>query len=168
MILNNAVNTGPFIYCMAYFAPHENHSYYNSGDGHHHQWTYVLDGSAEIVMGDPSDPIYSNNSNVPGTLFDHSEYKDMYHNIKTINNSLSLINFNPVPATRDLLVDIVKGPCVRAVTTTSKRVTVVCITGPIMINDKELVSLQHAKIFSPKTATLNLPDNTICALVSDK
>jgi hypothetical protein len=76
--------------------------------------------------------------------------------------------FNPIPDTRVLDVEIVKGPLIKTVTVTGKRVTVVCITGPITANDKTLASLQHAKIFPGKTAELNLPENTVCALVSDK
>ena len=44
MILNNAVNAGGFIYCMAYWSPNERITYFNSGDGHYHQYVYIVDG----------------------------------------------------------------------------------------------------------------------------
>ena len=87
---------------------------------------------------------------------------------KTKEQSLSTITFNPIPDTRELDVSIVKGPVTKTVTALDKRITIVCITGPINANDKSLKSLQHAKIFPNKSVELVMPDNTVCALVSDK
>jgi redox-sensitive bicupin YhaK (pirin superfamily) len=75
--------------------------------------------------------------------------------------------FNPIPDSRNLKVDIVKGPATRTVTADASRTTIVCITGPITANDKTLVSLQHAKVFSGKTAELVVPENSVCALVTE-
>ena len=50
MILNNAINAGGFIYCAAYFGPHEDYTYFNDGSGHHHQYSYIVEGSAIIQM----------------------------------------------------------------------------------------------------------------------
>jgi hypothetical protein len=76
--------------------------------------------------------------------------------------------FNPIPADRVLDVEIIKGPTTKTVTATDKRVTIVCITGPITANDKQLSSMQYAKLFPGKTAELILPESSVCALVSDK
>ena len=170
MILNNAVNAGGFIYCAAYLGPHEKQVYFNDGDGHHHQYSYIVEGSAEVKMSitPDGDPIYFNDSDVPGTLFCHDEYIGMYHSLVTKDKSLSIINFNPIPATRKLAIEIIKGPVTKTVTADKKRITVVCITGPITANDKILASMQHAKVFPGKTVELNLPESSVCALVSDK
>ena len=80
----------------------------------------------------------------------------------------TLISFNPIPDTRLLDVEIIKGPQTKTVTADKERVTVVCITGPITANGKSLASLQHAKVFPEKSAELNLPKNSIVALVSNK
>jgi hypothetical protein len=79
-----------------------------------------------------------------------------------------MIMFNPIPDSRELDIEIVKGPITKTVTAVDKRVTIVCITGPINANDKSIESLQHAKIFPGKTAELSLSEGTVCALVSDK
>ena len=79
-----------------------------------------------------------------------------------------MIFFNPIPETTELTVEIVHGPITKTVSAEDKRITVVCITGPITANDKNLAGLQHAKIFPGKSATLILPENTVCALVSNK
>jgi hypothetical protein len=170
MILNNAVNAGGFIYCMAYWSPNERITYFNSGDGHYHQFVYIVDGEGhgEVRQTEASEIFRSDGTKRVGELLDLSDTKGMYHTTVTKEHSLNMIMFNPIPDTRVLDVEIVKGPIIKTVSATDKRITVVCITGPITANDKTLASLQHAKIFPGKTTELNLPENTICALVSDK
>ena len=170
MILNNAVNAGGFIYCMAYWSPNERITYFNDGDGHYHQYVYVVDGEGygEVRLTENGEIFRSDNTKRVGELLDLTDTRGMYHTTVTKEQSLNMIMFNPIPDTRILDVEIIKGPITKTVTTTDKRVTVVCITGPITANDKTLASLQHAKIFPGKTAELNLPENTVCALVSDK
>ena len=170
MILNNAVNAGGFIYCMAFWSPNERITYFNDGDGHYHQFVYVVDGEGhgEVRQTEASEIFRSDGTKRVGELLDLSDTKGMYHTTITKEHSLNMIMFNPIPDTRVLDVEIVKGPLIKTVTAIEKRITIVCITGPITANDKTLASLQHAKIFSGKTAELNLPENTVCALVSDK
>lgn len=170
MILNNAVNAGGFIYCMAYWSPNERITYFNDGDGHYHQYVYIVDGEGygEVRLTENGEIFRSDNTKRVDELLDLSDTKGMYHTTVTKEQSLNMIMFNPIPDTRILDVEIIKGPITKTVTTTDKRVTVVCITGPITANDKTLASLQHAKIFPGKSAELNLPENTVCALISDK
>ena len=170
MILNNAVNAGGFIYCMAYWSPNERITYFNDGAGHYHQFAYIVDGegTAEIRQIENGDLLKVDGTNRVGSLLDLSDTKGMYHTTSTKEHSLNMIMFNPIPDTRILDVEIVKGPVTKTVVAADKRITVVCITGPITANDKTLASLQHAKIFPGKTAELNLSENTVCALVSDK
>ena len=172
MILNNSINAGNFIYCASHMGPEENTvPYLNTGNGHFHSWSYIVSGSAIVQFSETPDgpAVYSNDSKIPGTLFDHRPYKDLYHHIKTTDEHLSFINFNPIPDTRDIVVSILKGPQTDyVITAQEKRITIVCITGSITANGKDIKAMQHAKLFPKKQATLNLPDNTICALVSDK
>jgi hypothetical protein len=79
-----------------------------------------------------------------------------------------MMMFNPIPHTRELNVEIVKGITTKTVTAGDRRVTIVCIIGPITVNDKTVESLQHVKIFSGKTVEITLPEHTVCALVQDK
>ena len=133
MILNNAVNTGSFIYCAAYFSPQEKYSYFNQGNGHYHQYSYIVAGSAVVEVTEVADgPVLHRNDNyVPGTLFDESSTKGQYHYITTQEDSLSIIMFNPIPDTRNLDVEIVNGPINKTITAVDQRITVVCITGPM-------------------------------------
>ena len=170
MILNNAVNAGNFVYCMAYFGPHETNVYHNIGNGHYHQFIYIVEGrgSGTITSTPNGEVLRYEDGDSQGQLIDLTPTKGMYHTTKTKEQSLSTITFNPIPDTRELDVSIVKGPVTKTVTALDKRITIVCITGPINANDKSLKSLQHAKIFPNKSVELVMPDNTVCTLVSDK
>lgn len=169
MILNNSINAGNFIYCMAYFGPNETTKYLNDGHGHYHQCVYVVSGEGiGTVTNEAGDVIISKPSVAPGELDETIGLtKGSYHTIQTTDNGLTIIMFNPIPCTRKLDVSILKGNSTHSITATDTRKTLVCITGPIQANDKELASLQHAKIFPGKTVELTLPENTVCAIVSE-
>lgn len=168
MILNNSVNAGSFIYCMAHFSPNESNTYHNTGHGHYHQCIYILEGHGTGCIKDAEGNIMAMDSaKRPGQLIDLSMTKGYFHETTTTDSGLTLIMFNPIPDTRVLSVEILKGQSTHTITATDNRKTLVCITGPIQANDKELVALQHAKIFPGKTVELTLPENTVCALVSE-
>ncbi len=169
MILNNSINAGNFIYCMANWSTHEKNTYLNSGDGHYHQFGYIVDGHgiAEISNTQGGTVIEFNDTNQPGALIDLSHSKDMYHTTTTTDSTLTMMLFNPIPATRNLKVEILTGPITKTISADTNRIVIVCITGPVTANDKTLESLQHAKIFPGKTVELTLPENTVCALVSE-
>ena len=168
MILNNAVNAGNFVYCMAYFGPNETNTYFNDGHGHYHQCIYIVDGygSGTITNGQ-GDVLAFDDAKRPGQLIDLSMTKGTYHTTKTTDSGLTVIMFNPIPDTRVLKVDILKGAGKHTITADETRKVIVCITGTIQANDKNLVSLQHAKIFPGKTVELTLPENTVCAIVTE-
>ena len=169
MILNNAINVGNFIYCMIYLSPNESGPYHNSGNGHYHQWVYVVSGSGKAKLSDEENGPITLTKDVfwTGKIVDKSDTRDKYSQIST-TEGLSMIFFNPIPDTLALAVEIVHGPITKIITAVDKRITVVCITGPITANDKTVESLQHVKIFPGKTVEISLPEHAVCALVSDK
>ena len=171
MILNNAVNTGNFIYCVAHITPNEKHSYYNQGHGHYHQYAYIVDGYAvsHVRDSEDSDPLHTfrDDDRTQGILLDLSSTLGKYHTITTKEQGISMVLFNPIPETRKINVEIVTGPNTKTVSAGDKRIVLVSITGPIYAGGKTLASLQHAKIFPGKTIELIVPENAICALVSD-
>lgn len=170
MILNNAINAGNFIYCMAHISPNETYTYMNDGNGHYHQFAYIIEGyGIAEIRNDPNGEIieYNDTRPNPGTLLDLSHSKGQHHTTKTLDSGLTFIFFNPIPDTRILSVDILKGNSIHTITAGEKRIVIVCITGPIIANGKTLTSLQHAKIFPGRTAELILPPDTICALVTE-
>lgn len=153
---------------MFYAGPNETTTYLNDGHGHFHQAIYVVDGACIGTVRDldgneiitkPSVPV----GELDSTLIDT---KGTMHTVETKDQGMTFIAFNPIPDTRVLKIETIKGPTTKTITPTDSRVTVVCITGPVTANDKELKSLQHAKVFPGKTAELVLPEHTVCALVS--
>lgn len=169
MILNNSVNAGNFIYCMANWTPNERNTYLNTGNGHYHQYAYVVSGSGIAEIRDTLDGevIEYDDTERVGELIDLSHSKDKYHTTITTNDSLTMMLFNPIPATRNLSVEIVKGAVTRTISATDNRITIVCVTGPVTANGKLIGNLQHAKVFPGKTAELVVPENAVCALVSE-
>jgi len=169
MIMNNSVNAGNFIYCMFYAGPNETTTYLNDGHGHFHQSVYVVDGKAIGIVEDlDGNEIITKPSVAPGEI-DNTliETKGTMHTIKTEEQGLTFVAFNPIPDTRVLNLELLKGPTTKTITATESRITLVCITGPITANGKTLKTLQHAKIFPGKTAEVNVPENAVCILVSE-
>jgi hypothetical protein len=171
-MINTVTNVGPFAYCSIYQFPHTSITYFNDGDGHYHQAVYIVDGEAEVEVRDSDDestkPAYIQGNDSAGSLIDETASRGKYVKTITKDVGLMMVTFNPIPSTRELDIEIVKGSKTREITTVDNRITVVCLTGTVTINDKELVNLQYAKILPGKTVTLTLPKNSICALVQDK
>jgi len=172
MILANPVSVGNFVYCGTYQGPHTTYTYFNDNDGHYHQWLYLIDGQAvatnRLTADITTEPTLIRSGDAPGELIDVSNGKGQYVTTITGDTGLSMIMFNPIPSTRELNVEIIKGITTKTVTADNKRITIVCILGPITVNDKTVESLQHVKIFPSKTVTITLPEHTVCALVQDK
>jgi hypothetical protein len=166
MIFQNAVNAGSFIYCMIYQSPNEIGTYFNDNNGHYHASLYVVDGTADVWLSDTDTPTDNDKieSLEPGMFYDTSHTKGKYVTSKTGSTGVSTVNFNPIPANRLLNVEILKGSQTIEI---NYKTTIVCITGPINVNGKELKSTQYAKVFTNNTATLTMEENTICALVTE-
>lgn len=169
MILNNAINAGNFIYCMAHFSPNESNTYHNQGNGHFHQYLYIVDGQGIVENRETADgmAIRREEGNGVGMLVDLTDTRGLFHTTITNENSLTVITFNPIPETRNLKVEIIKGEQLQTITTNDSRKVIVCITGPVIANNKTLMSLQHAKIFPGKTVELTVPKHSVCAIVSE-
>lgn len=169
MILNNAINAGNFIYCMAHFSPNESNTYHNQGNGHFHQYLYIVDGQGIVENRETADgpAIRREEGNGVGMLVDLTATRGLFHTTITNENSLTVILFNPIPETRNLKVEIIKGEQSQIITANDSRKVIVCITGPVIANNKTLMSLQHAKIFPGKTVELAVPKHSVCAIVSE-
>ena len=168
MIVSNTINAGIFVYCTTYISPHESVAYHNSGNGHYHQYTYVTSGKGTAEHRDSIDGPVTEFRDVfySGKIVDKSSTKGKFTKLET-QEGVGLIFFNPVPDSRPLTVDIIHGPATQLISAGSNRKTIVCITGPVTANGKELQSLQHAKIFVGKRAELIVPENAVCAIVYD-
>jgi hypothetical protein len=168
MIINHATNTNSFIYCTVYQGPNELTNYYNSGDGHYHRSIYLTEGSAEYTVSD-SEILSGDETYIPlesKILYDIAHTKGKYVVTRTNSIGAAMIMFNPIPETKELKIEIIDGPINKDITTESLRTTVVCITGPITVKNKTLHSLQYAVVFTNTSTSLELPENSICALIT--
>lgn len=171
MILVNSVNAGEFIYCTSHVSTNEVLSYINQGDGHFHQYAYLIEGNGTLQLTNPAtnEVLFfdeTESSASTGALLDFTKTNGWGFVTTTKNTPLSMMTFNPLPATRNLNVEIVKGENVRTITNENKRNTVVVIAGNITANDRPVTSLQHVKIFPGKTATITSYVDSVYAIVT--
>jgi hypothetical protein len=168
MILNHSVKAHSFIYCSVYQGPNETTIYHNSGNGHFHQDIYIAEGKSFYTITDT-------NSLKGGETFteisaknkyDLTEYKDKYVITQTKDIGCSMMMFNPIPDTKKLDIEIVDTPGSIYLSAGDERITIVCITGPITIKNKQLSSMQYSVIFPNTTQELIIPENSICAIVT--
>lgn len=168
MILNLSVKAHSFVYCSVYQGPNETTVYHNSGHGHFHQDIYIVEGKSYYTITDT-------NSLSGGESFteisaknkyDLTAYKDKYVITKTKDVGCSMMMFNPIPDTKKLNIEIIDKPQSMHVSAGEDRITIVCITGPITVKEKQLNSMQYAVIFPNTTHEVIIPENSICALVT--
>lgn len=168
MIVYNSFNAGPFVYCNYYQGINETNTYYNEVDGHYHAWIYIVSGQATAEIRDTADltttPLYTDDQ-PPGSLVDQRRSKGKYVTTITTDQGCGMMMFNPIPQTDELSIEIVTGAQTKTVTATDKRITIVCITGPITANGINLNTLEHAKIFPGKTVEIVSSDTNVYALV---
>lgn len=166
--MHHSINTGPFVYCCTYQAPHQTVTYQNTGDGQSHQWLYVREGQAVGKFRATSDvstaPIIVMGPDPAGTLVDMRSYNDTWVTTTTEEKGFAAILFNPIPATKELDVEIVQGPTTKSITPDA-RITMVCISGPVTANGNTVITQQYVKILPSHTVELILPEHTIVALV---
>jgi len=163
MIVNSAVKNNSFVYCSVYQSAHESTSYHNIGNGHFHQAIYIVEGHGlASVKEDPT----LDQTLAAGNLYEISYTYDKNIVTKTSESGLSMMMFNPIPETKKLKFEVLKGAQKRIVLAGDQRVTVVCVTGPVQIKDKELASMQFAVVFSNTSAELVMQEHHICILVT--
>jgi len=168
-MINTVTDAGPFSYCTAYQFPQTTITYLNDSDGHYHQLAYIIEGGAtgEIRDTEGGAVIKTYKDKVQGDLVDMSPSQGKYHTTITGETGMAVIMFNPIPATRKLIVEIIKDSTTKTVTAGENRITLVCIIGPVTANGKEITNLQFAKILPGNSIELVVPKNAVCALVSE-
>lgn len=168
MIFNSAVKNNSFVYCSVYQSPHETTNYYNTGNGHYHQAIYIVEGGARTVLAD-AETATGNETPIDliaGNFYDLTGGHGKHVITKTEDVGMSMIMFNPIPETKKLKFEILKGAQRRVITAGDQRITVVCVTGPVQIKNKELASMQFAVVFSETSAELIMGEHHICILVT--
>jgi hypothetical protein len=170
MISNTPVNANSFVCCSVYQSPNETTTYFNDNNGHYHSHIYMIEGlmtAYESATEIPSElDLAVKLQMVQGTLYDVRHTKGKFVTAKTGQHGAAMVMFNPIPADKSLNIEILNGKQTVEIHATTQRITVVCLTGPVNVNGKELKSTQFAVVFQDKSAILNMEDNTICALVT--
>lgn len=170
MITHAQFKTESFIYSFAYQGPNESTVYLNDNNGYFRSHIYMIEGSLSAYESATQVPsttdLLTRSPLVQGTLYDISNTKGKYTTAKTESNGAAMVIFNPIPLTRKLDINIVNGQQTLEVNAVNSNITIVCLTGPVDVNGKQLKTSQFATVYQGKSATLTLEENTICALVS--
>ena len=172
MIINNAVNAGPFVYCGIAYSPNTKTVYHNAGEGHYQSHIYVLAGSAvayDRTIEDTSFlPVATRSGDLPGTLIDVSEGRDRWIETVAGDQGLMIVMFHPIPSSRELDIEILKEGLHR-ISATDKRKTIVVMDGKVDTNSgKKLESLQFAKLLPGNSVEINIHTGGVVAVVQDK
>lgn len=169
MIPHTNINARSFICCVAFQSPNETITYFNDQIGHYHQSIYMISGDMDTFPSDTPE-LLPNAKNYPlkaGNFYDISHTKGKYIISKTYLEGASFAMFNPIPTDRILRIEILRDKQTKEISTTNKRTTIVCLTGPVEANGKKINSMQFATVFENKKALLTMETNTICALVHE-
>lgn len=168
MRIQQGIDCGSFIYCSCYLSPNQKVTHLNAGDGHFHQWLYLVEGSAKAEVKHTADGpnIYERAGDPVGTLVDETDTLGKYVVTTTDDDGMACMLFNPIPATNKLDVQIIKGAGNHKITATDKRITIVAISGPVTVNGKEVGDHQYAKLFTGKTAEIEMSEHGVIALVT--
>jgi len=169
-MINVDVTAGNFFYCVNHWFPHQSKTFYNSVESEgkvFHQYSYVIDGkctgqfrnteNGEVVRVITSDSL-------DNSFLDHNTLPK-YETVSTGEEGVTMIFFCPIDISKPIKVEI-KNQGSHDVVAADKRITIVSIIGPVLANDKEIISMQYAAVFPGKTAKLVVPENGVCALVS--
>jgi hypothetical protein len=171
MITNTPYKTNDFIYSLTYQGPHETTVYLNDNTGYYRSHIYMIEGEIDAYESNTETPsdldLMIKTKLVRGTLYDSSHTKGKYIIAKTLENGAAMVMINPVPADRRMDVEILKDKQTIEINATDKKITIICLTGPIDVNGKTLKTTQYAVVLQNKSATITMEDNTICALVTD-
>ena len=129
----------------------------------------IISGGATGEIRDTEDgPVVKTyKDEVQGNTVDMSPSQGKYHTTITGADGMAVIMFNPIPATRKLTLEVIEGEKSKRVTAGDKRITIVCISGPVTANDKTLETLQFAKVLPGQSVALVVPKDSTCALVSE-
>jgi len=172
MIIHQFYNTNMLNYCSLYFGPNESRSFLNDGIGSTHTHIYISSGSGKFTWTsiDNTKEILDSYDVTDGQLIDVRSTIGQLQLVEASDSGLSVMAINPLFYDKDKTkykVEIVKGPNTKTVVGEDKsRIVVICVDGKITINDKELVSLQHAMIYPGKTADITTEKNSVIAIVS--
>jgi|LWDU01.1.fsa_nt_gi hypothetical protein len=169
MIITSDFSTKRFIVCSVYQGPNEKSVYHNTGSKHFHTGIYIVEGGLDTYPSITSDYQAEEIENVPlesGNYYDLSHTKNKFVTAITGEWGCSMVMFNPILEDDELNVEIVKGVETLVIDATDVVKTVVCISGSATINNKPMDSGKFASINKGTSATLELPVNTVAAIIT--
>lgn len=132
----------------------------NKGIGGHSAWFYVLSGKGYLV-----NPITA--EDIPlhtGILLDMKAFKDMELHYVCESDSAIWAAFNPTTSKYNINVESYETGEYELYNPVFDLIVVPCV-GSVTVNQTTLDTFKSARLPRGKTATLNVPPSTLCAVV---
>jgi len=159
MMVQQVVSCRGFNLCLTSINAEDLLVHKNAGDGLTHQMVYVYKGSGFVTENGQTVYFYEKQ------LIDVSVFSDIaeitYHPTADCT-SLSIL---PIPATKKYTIELLPTGDTTVTSNTSECV-LLCIDKEITCNSKTLTNLQYARILNGKTATVNVPEGAVAALMT--
>lgn len=133
----------------------------NTGIGNHNAWFYVLSGEVQLV-----NPITTENISMSkGLLLDLKAFKDKELHFVCKSDSAIWAAFNPTTEKYNINVESYETGEHELHNPEYDLIIVPCV-GTATVNQVTLDTFKSARLPKGKTATLNVPPSTLCAVVS--
>lgn len=161
MVIHKILDAKRFIACHGYASDNEKIVAPNTFSGGFGQIMYIMTGSATIS---PTDP----NSTVPSKTFhvginDITEYYGTPCTYTAGPNGGTWICINPIPMNaRYKMTNLLDG---QTITGDLTERTIMCLSGTIQANGKEIENMNYARIYNGKSVTVNIPATSIAILL---
>jgi hypothetical protein len=159
VIFQNELVCRGFTLCYGSFNPGEEIFRENTGDGVASQAVYVYYGGAVVTQNGKSIEM------LPNQINDMSEFMNAPYDAVAGDAGSSWVAINPAPATKKYTIELLPiGDT--AVTSSTSECVLLCVDKEITCNSKTLTNLQYTRILNGKTATVNVPEGAVAALMT--
>jgi len=161
MVIHRILDAKRFIACHGYASDNEKIVAPNTFSGGFGQIMYIMTGSATISPTNPDSNISTKTFHVG--INDITEYYGTPCTYTAGPNGGTWICINPIPMNaRYKMTELVDG---QVITGDLTERTIMCFSGSIQANGKEIQNMNYARIFSGTVVTVLVPETSIAVLL---
>jgi hypothetical protein len=161
MVIHRILDAKRFIACHGYASDNEKIVAPNTFSGGFGQIMYIMTGSATISPTSPDSIVSAKTFHVG--INDITEYYGTPCTYTAGPNGGTWICINPIPMNaRYKMTELVNG---QVITGDLTERTIMCFSGSIQANGKEIQNMNYARVFSGTVVTVLVPETSIAVLL---
>jgi len=163
MIIMDSITGRGFVTCAGAVSPNDGFLHPNNANGVTNQWAYMLSGNlcATAENGDVIELL-------EGTLTDMSPWANMKISYDDKGTGAQYFAINPVPNTLRYDAELLRGPLKKTIVGTSKLTNIVGLEHVITCNNIPLKSRQFATVSEGKEVVIDVPENSVALIITEK